>query len=79
MDIAKSVCEAHYSRNVNYDLESNEPNFLYRCCLKLRDFSTSYTLIVSYTRDFQPIKLFSSVTLKTLASSHRKNYREPMK
>ena len=79
MDIAKSVCEAHYSRNANYDLESNEPNFLYRCRLNLRDFCTNYTLIVSYTRDFQPIKLFSSVTLITLASSHRKNYREPMK
>ena len=36
--------------------------------------------IVSYARDFPPVKFFFLiVTLKTLTSSYRKMYREPMK
>ena len=45
--------------------------------LKLRDFSTIIYQIVPYVPEFVPFLFFFKIfSLKTLASSHRKMYRE---
>ena len=48
-DLGKSVHEARYSKDANYDAEGNDSrNVTGRCCLKMRDFSTDLRQIVPY-------------------------------
>ena len=69
-------------KDSNYDLERNDTrNILSLCHLNLPDFPTIYIWNCSICSKLSMycIKLFSRVTLKTLASTCSKMYCEPLK
>ena len=66
--------------DANYDLDRNDSrNVLSRCSLNFRDFPTNYISNCSIRSRLSTYQVFSSVTLKSLASCSSKMHCEAMK
>ena len=66
--------------DTNYDLDRNDSrNVLSRCSLNFRDFPTNYISNCSIRSRLSTYQVFSSVTLKSLASCSSKMHCEAMK